>query len=125
VRETSAAPRTSPTDFDDEIEQVNESHKTLVTKINALARKAKGDRRIVYKTTMSDGGEVKLSKDVEDLFLDARLFQDRWRLTEHCARLLKSNGAPVDCIVEVGVETGVYSAFMPTYSTPKNLCSSI
>lgn len=114
----SLAPGTASTDFLDEIEQVNECHKTLVTKINALARKAKGDRRIVYKTTMSDGGEVKLSKDVEDLFRDARLFQDRWKLTEYCAGVLNSNGPPVDCIVEVGVETGVYSAFMADLFDP-------
>jgi len=91
---------------------VNEQHKLLRQKIEALVRKANGDRRIMYKTTLSDGGEVRLKDDVASLFEGARVFQDRWRLSEYCARLLVQEIEAIDCIAEIGVETGVYSSFL-------------
>lgn len=94
------------------IQEVNDAHKALRQKIEALVRAATGNRRVVYKTTLSDGGEVKLRDDVRLLFEDARLFQDRWRLSEHCASLLKSENRSIDRIAEIGVETGVYSSFL-------------
>lgn len=110
-------------EFELEIQQVNAQHKILKDSVEALVRKADRNRRVVYGTTLSDGGEVKLSKDVEDLFADARLFQDRWKLTEHCAKLLKSENenTAVDCIIEVGVETGVYSSFMADLFEPERM----
>lgn len=104
-----------PGDYSQEIEQVNEAHKALRSKIEALVRKAGGDRRIMYQTTMSDGGEVKISADAAPSFKEARLFPDRWALTRYCANIL----GPVECIAEVGVETGIYSAFMYDVFQPK------
>ena len=94
------------------IREVNDSHRALRQKIEALVRTAGGNRRIVYKTTLSDGGEVKLRDDVTPLFEGARVFQDRWKLSEHCAQLLKQATGAVDCIAEIGVETGIYSSFL-------------
>jgi hypothetical protein len=105
---------------EDHIREVNESHKILRSKIEALVKKADGDRRIVYETTLSDGGEVKLSNDTTPLFEGARVFPNRWMLTEYCSKILSDQG-PVDCIVEVGVETGIYSAFMADLFKPKKM----
>lgn len=107
--------------LDSEIEDVNQAHKALRAKVEALVKKAGGDRRSVYRTTLSDGGEVKLARDVEVMFRGARLFQDRWRLTEHCASMLQGAHGEIDCIAEIGVETGIYSAFMVDTFQPKRI----
>lgn len=108
-------------DLNNEIAEVNAAHKVLMTKISALVKKAGGDRRAVYQTTMSDGGEVKLAREVEPLFKGARLFRDRWRLTEYCAALLKGEHGTIDCIAEIGVESGVYASFMADTFHPKKM----
>jgi hypothetical protein len=94
------------------IQQVNDAHKALRQKIESLVRGAGGNRRIVYKTTLSDGGEVKLHDSVRHQFDGARVFQDRWKLSEYCAGLLRAEHGHIDRIAEIGVETGVYSAFL-------------
>jgi hypothetical protein len=94
------------------IQQVNDAHKVLRQKIESLVREAGGNRRIVYKTTLSDGGEVNLHDNVRRQFDGTRAFQDRWRLSEYCAEFLRAEHGHIDQITEVGVETGVYSAFL-------------
>lgn len=102
-----------------DIAKVNEAHRELRQCIENLVKNAGGNRRAVYETTMSDGGEVKLRKDVLEHFSEARLLPDRWALTEYCAKLLMSGGQPINCLVEVGVETGVYSSFMVDLFRPQ------
>ncbi len=112
---------TEPRQLDQEIEEVNQAHKALRAKVEALVRKAGGDRRSVYQTTLSDGGEVRLALEVQPLFKDARLFQDRWRLTEHCAAVLKAERGAIDCIAEIGVESGAYASFMADTFHPEKM----
>jgi len=100
-------------DLQHEIEQVNEAHRFLQDRISALVRRAGGDRAIVYQTSVSDGGEVLLSPDTAVHFDGARLFRNRSLLTEYCARYLKEEAdLGTGLIIEVGVETGNYSAFL-------------
>jgi hypothetical protein len=55
------------------------------------------------------------------LFEGARVFQDRWKLSEYCASILKRESGEIDCIVEIGVETGVYSSFLSDLFNPVHM----
>lgn len=101
------------------IKTVNESQKKLRESIEILVQKAKGNRCIVYETAMSDGGHVNINDDVEYLFDGAKLFHSRKKLTMYCANYLRETGQNASVIVEIGVDTGNYSAFLEEQFSPK------
>lgn len=101
---------------------VNQYHKLLRGCLDTLVRQAGVGRKVVYSTTLSDGGEVSLSQSTAPLFSDARLFFDRHQLTEHCADLVRNlHGLSQRTVVEIGVETGAYSAFLADLFQPQAL----